>query len=358
MRLLSLLVLAVTLGLCCFARADESAPNGDLTSLDNPDEQTVYPHQEPFVRRLFISSRDGQWIGNGICYGPHRQGQSPEGEQPTTEQLLEDLRIMGRHWKMLRMYGSGEGTQTVLDLIKEYELDLRVVVGAWLGPETRVDTSGVVVEQYPNTRMANQEQVNAAIRLANAYPDLVAAITIGNETQVYWSFHPMREQTLIHYLRQARAMTSVPVSTADVSTYWAKPKSRAVADEVDFIVTHIYAMWNRQALDTALAWTEQQYADGVAQHPDQTFVIGEAGWATSTRDGGDDGEQIIGEASEAAQRTFYNDFMAWTMKNNIPSFFFEAFDENWKGGSHPDEAEKHWGLYHADRTPKAAVDVK
>ena len=35
---------------------------------------------------------------------------------------------------------------------------------------------------------------------------------------------------------------------------------------------------------------------------------------------------------------------------------FEAFDENWKGGDHPAEVEKHWGLFRADRTPKAAMD--
>ena len=31
------------------------------------------------------------------------------------------------------------------------------------------------------------------------------------------------------------------------------------------------------------------------------------------------------------------------------------FDENWKGGAHPAEVEKHWGLYRADRSAKLAV---
>ena len=37
------------------------------------------------------------------------------------------------------------------------------------------------------------------------------------------------------------------------------------------------------------------------------------------------------------------------------AFTFEAFDENWKGGPEPDDAEKHWGFFRADRTPKPAV---
>jgi exo-beta-1,3-glucanase (GH17 family) len=36
-------------------------------------------------------------------------------------------------------------------------------------------------------------------------------------------------------------------------------------------------------------------------------------------------------------------------------YYFEAFDENWKGSSDPLEPEKHWGLYRADRTPKLAL---
>ncbi len=37
-------------------------------------------------------------------------------------------------------------------------------------------------------------------------------------------------------------------------------------------------------------------------------------------------------------------------------FFFEAFDEPWKGD--PDDplgAEKHWGVFFVDRTPKQVI---
>ena len=37
-------------------------------------------------------------------------------------------------------------------------------------------------------------------------------------------------------------------------------------------------------------------------------------------------------------------------------FFFEAFDEPWKGDPNfPLGAEKHWGLFKVDRTPKQVV---
>jgi exo-beta-1,3-glucanase (GH17 family) len=37
-------------------------------------------------------------------------------------------------------------------------------------------------------------------------------------------------------------------------------------------------------------------------------------------------------------------------------FFFEAFDEPWKGDpNNPMGAEKHWGVFNVDRTPKEVV---
>ena len=47
--------------------------------------------------------------------------------------------------------------------------------------------------------------------------------------------------------------------------------------------------------------------------------------------------------------------MAWTDVERILTFYFEAFDEPWKGSPDPLEPEKHWGLFKVDRTPKLAV---
>jgi hypothetical protein len=40
---------------------------------------------------------------------------------------------------------------------------------------------------------------------------------------------------------------------------------------------------------------------------------------------------------------------------NITTFFFEAFDEDWKGDENPLGAEKHWGLFTVQRRPKLAL---
>ncbi len=348
-----LLVLScTTLGAC------SSSHNKVSTSSDptyTTVKQSIEAKQLPFVKRPFPTYADGRWIGNAICYGPHRDGQAPGADSPSREELLEDLNIMSRHWRMLRMYSSVGPAEEVLQIIHDEAIDMKVVVGAWIGTEAHVDENGKIIERFPQAVIDNHKEVETAIRLANAYPDIVTAITVGNETQVSQSFHKVRTPVLINYIRQVRARTKVPVSTSDVYTFWNSTRSKAIADEVDYIVTHIYAMWNQQPLDNALAWTQAQYRAGLDQYPDHFFVLGEAGWATVKHDEGEQARLITGQAGETEQQRFYQEFIAWTTENRIPNFYFEAFDENWKGSEHPNEVEKHWGLYNTDRTPKQAI---
>ena len=197
--------------------------------------------------------------------------------------------------------------------------------------------------------------METAVRLAAAYPEVVIALVIGNETQVEWSAHKVPEAELVGWIREARRGVTVPVATADDFGYWLEPRSDAVAREVDFLVVHVYAMWNGKTLDEALDFTRDRFSAVGARHPGIPLVLGEAGWATRRHDEGEQARLIRGEASEAAQRVFLERFSGWVARERIVSTWFEAFDENWKGGPHPDEVEKHWGLYRADRTPKAAV---
>ena len=149
--------------------------------------------------------------------------------------------------------------------------------------------------------------------------------------------------------------TSVPVTTADDFNFWNKPESKLVANEVDFIVTHIHAMWAGLDIATAMQWTERTYDEICEYYPEKTIVIGEAGWATQVHNEGEQAKLIKGEVGEEPQRLYYQQFTRWGSEQKICTFFFEAFDEPWKGGFHPNEVEKHWGLFHVNREPKAAL---
>ena len=61
-------------------------------------------------------------------------------------------------------------------------------------------------------------------------------------------------------------------------------------------------------------------------------------------------------ASEAKQQRYFRELFAWTDMMNITTFFFAAFDEDWKGNpGDPLGAEKHWGIFTGDRQPKQVM---
>ncbi len=311
--------------------------------------------QSPFVVRPFRPFLGGRWIGNAIAYGPHRDGQRPGGPSPTRAQLREDLHLIARHWNLLRVYGSVGWPDTMLSVIRADRLPLRVVLGTWVEPEQRRDSAGRVIEELPGGRAANRAELEAAVRLAKRYPDIVAAVCVGNETQVSWSAHRVPFDLLAGYLREARARTKLPVTTADDLDFWKEPAGHALAEEVDFVVTHIHPLWRGRQLEEAVDYTGRAFRELCALLPGRTVVLGETGWATSKTASGDQGKYMKGAVGEAEQAAFCSAFAKWVERERVVTFFFEAFDENWKGGTEPGEVEKHWGFFRADRTPKAVV---
>ena len=61
-------------------------------------------------------------------------------------------------------------------------------------------------------------------------------------------------------------------------------------------------------------------------------------------------------ANEDDQLRYFNELKRWAAATNTTIFFFEAFDEPWKGDENdPLGAEKHWGLFFVDRRPKKVM---
>jgi len=329
--------------------------NRSNSSAGDPTGAPAFARQEPFVTRPFRPVLGDRWIGDAINYGPHRDGQHPGGPSPSREELRQDLELMLKHWNLLRVYQAAGVSEELVKLIHEDRLDMRVVLGIWIKPEDRRDADGRVLEELPLARAANRQEIEAGIRLAKAYPHIVIALIVGSESQIYWSDHRVPTPLLIGYLREVRARSEVPVTTADDFNFWNKPESLPVAREIDLVFLHAHPLWNGVQLEDALDWAEKTYRDIQAHHPGHLVVYGETGWATQKHNVGEQATLIKGQPGEAEQQRFHDAVTAWCRRERITTFFFEAFDENWKGGSHPDEVEKHWGLYRADRTPKPAL---
>ena len=74
--------------------------------------------------------------GNAICYSGYRDGQSPHARSfPSYEQIHEDLRILARNWKYLRLYDCSPHAQTVLDVIRNEGLGFSVMLGLDMAAE-------------------------------------------------------------------------------------------------------------------------------------------------------------------------------------------------------------------------------
>ena len=305
------------------------------------------PEQQGIAKRVFQPTLDGQWIGNGISYSPYRDGEGPDKESVTSKaHILEDLRLLAPRWQLIRLYGTGEQSQNVLEVIRDNQLPIRVMQGAWLSSH--------------QTRQQNEEQIRQVIEMANEFPDIIVAVNVGNEIFVDWSWHKVKDMDqVIDYIRDVRSKIRQPVTVNDDYNFWNKPQAQKIASEVDFIGLHAYAFWNNKTINEAMEWTDAIYRDIQQRYPNHRIAYTETGWPTSrVYDDSYEGK-LIGKAGEEQQKIFFDQYNAWVNKNQVESFYFSSFDEQWKGGfdgDNPmDKAEKHWGVYRSDRTPKMAL---
>jgi exo-beta-1,3-glucanase (GH17 family) len=164
---------------------------------------------------------------------------------------------------------------------------------------------------------------------------------------------------VIGFIRQVRSSIKQPVTVNDDYNFWNKPHAKKIAREIDFIGLHAYAFWNNKKLSEALQWTKSIYQNIQQLHPDHVIAYTETGWPTSrvydkSYEGG-----LIGKAGEEEQKRFFDAYNLWVDHNKIISLYFTSFDEAWKGGFdgvNPEQkAEKHWGVYKSDRTPKLVL---
>ncbi len=309
--------------------------------------------ESPISVRPLVTAIDGQWIGNAISYGPYRDGQEPGEKAPSKAEMAEDMHLLSKHWQLLRIYGTSHCSRELLEVIREEKLPLKVLVGAWVAPEFL----GQGESQQPNEEVAkkNREEVAVAIELANEFPEIVWALSIGNETQAEWSGHKTPRDLLIKYLREARTKTTVPITTADDYSFWVAERSQEVAKILDFIVMHAHPVWHAKEAEEALSFMEEKYKAVKQAHPGHVIVVGETGWATGRNPEGREKDHVCGIMDEEKQLLACRELAAWAKEQKVTTFMFEAFDENWKGDSHPAEVEKHWGLFRADRTPKLVM---
>lgn len=301
-------------------------------------------------------------VADAVCYSGFRTGQHPDrgmgAVNPSEEEILEDLEILYSQtpFRLLRMYDCEENTQMTLEVIREHNLDFKVMLGIWLRAEVcTYGTCSWLEEPYPQelldeNAIRNKEQIELGIELANKYSDIIVAVNVGNESLVDWNEHRVSTDSVISYVQRVQNAIEQPVTVADNYKWWADHGSE-LAKVVDFAAIHLYPIWEGKDIDQGLSYSKKNVKEVVEALPGVQIVIAEAGWATTASEFGE-------RASEEKQKRYIRELMEWTAANNITTFIFEAFDEDWKGDPNdPLGAEKHWGLYTVDREPKKVVEI-
>jgi len=292
-----------------------------------------------------------------ICYSGFREGQHPGGSYPTYEQVKEDLLILQPYWKYLRMYDVDQHALTVLEVIDKEKYDFKMMLGAYIEGEMNnfnCPWGGGVFseEQLAENKKLNQSKIDKLIDLANKYPDIINTLSVGNEACVEWTDHYVHENQVLNYVEQVQAKAKQPVTFCENYVPWLFKLSKLAA-QVDFISIHTYPVWEYKHIEEALEFTKDNYYSVANKYPDKPVVITEAGWATNSNGRGIDPQNV----NETYQKIYFEKLMTWVEKEGILTYFFEAFDESWKGSPEPLEPEKHWGLYKIDRTPKLVMST-
>jgi len=270
-----------------------------------------------------------------MSFAPFHKGQSPLTKiYPSAAEIEEDLKGLVGKAKGIRTYTSREGMQVVPALAQKYGIEL--TQSAWLGHEPPRD---------PGEAGINPAEVSALIKQANAYPDVIKRVIVGNEVLLR---KDLPVDKLIDYIRQVKRNVKQPVSYADVWAFYLKYPQ--VADEVDFITIHILPYWEDEPLSVEAS---EDYIVKVVRtmkerFPGKPILIGEAGWPTAGRDRG----PAIPSVENGAK--FVRMLARVSAREGFDYNVVEAFDQPWKSKMEG-TIGANWGVVDIDRQAKFSL---
>ena len=322
-----------------------------------------------------------------ISYGGYRD--LSRDIQPTMAQLKEDLKIMSAMGiRVLRTYNVYyDETANLLQAIRELkeedsDFEMYIMMGLWIDAKNAWTALPDRIRDQDGEN--NVGEVERGVALANAYPDIVKFIAVGNEAMVHWQWnYHVAPSIILKWVRHLQALKAdgglpkdVWITSSDNFASWGGGGTEyhnddlaALIAEVDFISMHTYPMhdthynpafWHMPAADSSLTDLEKvesamirsrDYA--ISQHQsvvdymknlgiDKPVHIGETGWSTRSNElyGATDSRAV----DEYKSARFHDLMREWSDANGVTVFYFIAFDEQWKDAANPLGSENHFGL--------------
>jgi exo-beta-1,3-glucanase (GH17 family) len=329
-----------------------------------------------------------------MSYGGYRD-KDPNIE-PTLAELKEDMKLLAAMGvKIIRTYKvhkpqAENALKAITELKKEDpDFEMYVMLGAW------IDCKNAFTDKERDHNVeseANIPQMEKAVALANQYPDIVKVLAVGNEAMVKWAetyyVEPWIILKWVNYLQDLKKEGVLPkdlwITSSDNFASWGGGGEEYHVEDlnklihaVDYISMHTYPMhdthyqpefWlksdgqedmtDTQKTDAAMLRAKkyaQMQFENVKKYMkslgvDKPIHIGETGWASlSVGHYGSHGSRACDEYKEAL---YYNHMREWTNEAGLSCFYFEGFDEPWKGSDDVGNSEKHFGLMTVDGKAK------
>jgi glucan 1,3-beta-glucosidase len=248
-------------------------------------------------------------VGGGklycVSYVPYQNGQDPlvEGTQVYPEEIDRDLALLSQYSNCVRTYSTKDGIESVLTSARKYRL--KVLEGLWLSSDPE----------------KNRLQIATTIKLANQFPDVVAAIVVGNEVLLRGE---MTATNLISTIHEVKSQVPEPVTYADVWEFWLRYPD--VASAVDFVTIHILPYWEDFPIPAANvpAHVVSIHNRIAAAFPNKEILIGEFGWPSAGR------MREGARPSPSNQALAIEQTLALAQRENFRVNVVEAFNQPWK----------------------------
>jgi exo-beta-1,3-glucanase (GH17 family) len=355
-----------------------------------PESQEMNANPKEISAKELLGNPDYQ----AICYGGYRK--NTRDIEPTIAQIKEDLKILAAlNIKFLRTYNVHyKEVSNLLEAISQLKkedsnFEMYVMLGAW------IDCKNAWTELEPihnEESERNAIEIAEAVRLTNDYPEIIKIIAVGNEAMVNWatSYYVTPNIILkwVNHLQELKKQNQLPkevwITSSDDFASWGGGDTsyhtkdlEAIIKAVDYVSMHTYPYHNTHynpdfwqsnsnenhfedlqkvnaAMVRAQLFAQKQFENVKAYvhaiSPNKPIHIGETGWASSS-DGfyGLEGSKA---SDEYKQALYYQSMRAWTNKEKITCFYFEAFDEPWKDSQNPKGSENHFGIFTVDGKAK------
>jgi len=252
------------------------------------------------------------------------------------QEVVNDIKIISQLTHRVRLYGmdceQAENVLTAIDLLK---VDMKVILTVWVDSNdtTYARQNGSlwsVIGKHGLTKIEGISVGNEVIYRSDGGMDPVNV-----NTQLWARVKDTRDR--VHALNP-----SISVFTTDLAKYFTS----ALVGSVDQVAANIHPFFAQVDYNSASSFTINSYGNLQKAAAPIPALISEVGWPTAPSN------ENLNAAVPSIEglQAFLNTFICTANQDNVPYYFFEAFDEPWKLSQN--DRETHWGLFTADRQPK------